>query len=452
MVILYAEYRISVGFLVHNFSMIQNNEKAVMFIKKQHCVLVVLGKLFLVFFYALRVLWDIYRHFEKLEQGAREERLRQWALKMLNVMDIQVQQEGEEMLAKNCLRASNHISWLDIVVLYACKPCRFIAKSEVKKYLVIGRFARNAGTVFLDRSNIKDAIRVSEQISEALKSGDCIAFFPEATTSEGDGLLPLHPSLFESALRAGCYVQTVVLRFHRAQSTRAAKYAAYVYTSLLVTLWKILRYGQLRATVTCMMPFQPLEGDTRHLVCAQVQAQMEAVLNRLNYNPADFAHTGVESIQVHLQFSFIDDALLWLMDAQERVPALMQDTQVFCALMELRQLANLLKGGATSVGFAHYSDVARILETCLSHWIKTKKIITVELSEFVCQTLRELRQWQTQLPQGDITKEQVELLLEKARALMAPYEISTHLIQQSIFVNATESSQNMLMECANSRC
>lgn len=410
-----------------------------MVIKKQHTVAVAFWKLWLVFVCALRVLWDIYWHFEKLDQAGREARLQQWCWKMLGVIGISVQQDGEVMLTQNCLRASNHISWLDIVVLYACAPCQFIAKAEVKKYPIIGRIARNAGTLFLDRSNIKDAIRISEQIAQSLKSSHCIAFFPEATTSEGEGLLPLHPSLFESALRAGSYVQTVVLRFHTQASTRAAKYAAYVYTSLLGTLWKILRYEKLQATVTCLAPFQAQETQTRHQLCAKVQSEMEAVLSRFNYNPADLSEERMACAQMYLQFFYIDDALAWLMKAQDRVTLLTKNAQVLVSLMELRQLVHLLKGGAASVGFVHYSQAARILEECLSRWIKTKEIITDELSDFVAQALQELRQWQTQLPQGDITKEQVEKLLEKAKVLVAPHEIEYHAIQQSIFANVVEA-------------
>ena len=398
-------------------------------IKKQRSVFMASWKLVVVFSYALRVLWDIYWRFEKLDQTEREKRLQRWACRMLGAIGVEVQQTGEKMLAQHCLRASNHISWLDIVVIYACAPCRFIAKAEVKKYPIIGRIARNAGTLFLDRTSIKDAIRVSEQISDALKEGHCIAFFPEATTSEGEGLLPLHASLFESALRAGSYVQTLVLRFHLATSTRAAKYAAYVHSSLLVTLWSILRTGKLFATVVCYEPFQAELNDTRHTICARVQSEMERALNRFNYNPDELSGFEQESAQMQLQFVFIDDALLWLLDADHKIRQLKQKTHDTSALMELRQLIHLLKGGAASVGFIHYSDAAKILEVCISRWIKTREKVTVEINHFIEQALLELRQWQSELPQGDIGKDQVGKLLVDAKALMAPHDIEHQTVR-----------------------
>ncbi|MGL4668794.1 MAG: 1-acyl-sn-glycerol-3-phosphate acyltransferase, partial [Saezia sp.] len=326
-----------------------------------------------------------------------------------------------------------------------------IAKAEVKKYPVIGRIARNAGTLFLDRTNIKDAIRVSEHISQSLEDGHCIAFFPEATTSEGEGLLPLHPSLFEGALRARSHVQTVVLRYHLAASTRAAKYAAYVHTSLLATLWHILRYEKVHAMVTSHQPFQAALPDTRHGICTRVQMEMEGVLSRLNYNPDDLPEQYMEAAQMHLQFSFIDDALPWLMDAQNKATLLSQKVHHSASLMELRQLVHLVKGGAASVGFTQYSDAAKVLELCLSRWIKTKEKMSTELHDFIAQALEELRQWQTQLPQGDIAKEQVEKLLLQAKERIPLYDISEQMVRPTVIYNPVELMQKGSIELVESQ-
>lgn len=217
--------------------------------------------------------------------------LQQWALGLLKKMNINVTQYQQALLGKGCLRAANHVSWLDIVVLYACSPCRFIAKSEVSRYPLVGRIARNAGTLFLKRGSIKDAVRMSEKISVALQAGDCVAFFPEGTTSLGHDLLPMHSSLFEGAVQAHSYVQSVILRFHTKESTQAAEYAAYVKSSLLGTLWHILRAGSLEACVTAMAPFQVSQEMTRQEICAYVEQQMKNRLAELNGNAVNILFT-----------------------------------------------------------------------------------------------------------------------------------------------------------------
>lgn len=254
---------------------------------KKRSILATLWTTIVITGFTMKVLWCIFWTFGKLEIEAHQKKIQRWALDLLKMMNVNIVQHQDALLEKGCLRAANHVSWLDIVVLYACSPCRFIAKSEVSSYPLVGRIARNAGTLFLKRGSIKDAVRMSEKISEALQAGDCVAFFPEGTTSLGHELLPMHSSLFEGAIQAQGYVQSVVLRFHTSASTLAAEHAAYVKTSLLGTLWHILRVGSLEVSVTAMTPFQASKEMTRQQICARVEQQMKVRLLELNRSRED---------------------------------------------------------------------------------------------------------------------------------------------------------------------
>ena len=85
---------------------------------------------------------------------------------------------------------SNHLSYLDIVVLYSQVPCSFVAKSEVARWPAIGRLARMAGHLFVDRQRSASLPETLAGMREKLAIGTGVAVFPEATTSPGGEVLP----------------------------------------------------------------------------------------------------------------------------------------------------------------------------------------------------------------------------------------------------------------------
>ena len=71
-------------------------------------------------------------------------------------------------LAARGLLVCNHLGYLDILVLAACRPALFVAKSEVKQWPVFGWFARLAGTIFVHRGKPLQAAQSADQIALAL--------------------------------------------------------------------------------------------------------------------------------------------------------------------------------------------------------------------------------------------------------------------------------------------
>ena len=52
-------------------------------------------------------------------------------------------------MLEHALIVANHVSWLDIFVINALHPCRFVAKAEIRSWPVLGWLAAAAGTVFM---------------------------------------------------------------------------------------------------------------------------------------------------------------------------------------------------------------------------------------------------------------------------------------------------------------
>ena len=77
--------------------------------------------------------------------------------------------QGEPPSQGPMLMVSNHISWLDIPVLHAARHCRFISKSDVKGWPLIGTLATAAGTLYIERTSRRDARRMVQSMEESLQ-------------------------------------------------------------------------------------------------------------------------------------------------------------------------------------------------------------------------------------------------------------------------------------------
>ncbi|TAL04891.1 MAG: 1-acyl-sn-glycerol-3-phosphate acyltransferase [Verrucomicrobia bacterium] len=95
------------------------------------------------------------------------------------------------------LLVSNHLSYVDILLLGSIVPAVFVSKAEVKNWPVFGWFGRLGGTIFVDRTRRGDVARIAETIAAHLRDGHVVVLFPEGTSSDGSGVLPFRSSLLE---------------------------------------------------------------------------------------------------------------------------------------------------------------------------------------------------------------------------------------------------------------
>lgn len=98
---------------------------------------------------------------------------------------------------KGGLMVSNHMGYVDIIVLCAVTPCVFISKSDVKRWPIFGYFAGLGGTLFVNREKRSDVGRLADEMREILNAGAHLALFPEGTSSGGDSVLPFKSALLE---------------------------------------------------------------------------------------------------------------------------------------------------------------------------------------------------------------------------------------------------------------
>ena len=118
------------------------------------------------------------------------------------VLGLRVIVKGEIARAAPVLVVSNHVSWVDIVVLGGLAPLSFVAKSEVAGWPIIGTLARLQRSIFVDRTRRTMTADIARSIGHRLVAGDTIVLFGEGTTGDGNRVLPFRPALLASVREA----------------------------------------------------------------------------------------------------------------------------------------------------------------------------------------------------------------------------------------------------------
>ena len=201
-----------------------------------------------------------------------------WNTRLLHLLGIRVRASGISNDGAT-LFVANHVSWLDIPVIISVRPMRFVSKSDVRGWPVIGWLVACGGTLFIERTRRSDARRVVHLVAEALLAGDPIAMFPEGTTSDGHGVLPFHANLLQAAVATAVPVQAIALRFADAREPVSAAAAYIGDTTLMQSLWAVASASDLTAHVV-VLPALPPQGFERRALAERLRADISAHLVR----------------------------------------------------------------------------------------------------------------------------------------------------------------------------
>jgi 1-acyl-sn-glycerol-3-phosphate acyltransferase len=126
---------------------------------------------------------------------------RVWSVIMLKAFGVRTVLHGNKPQVG--LMMSNHQSYIDIWLIPKYAITVFVAKAEVKKMPLVGWGASAVNTVYVDRSSKESRQKTKNEIMERIKNGRSVIIFPEGTTGDGNGLLPLKPGMFFNAADEG---------------------------------------------------------------------------------------------------------------------------------------------------------------------------------------------------------------------------------------------------------
>lgn len=227
---------------------------------------------------------------------------RLWNRLAVRFLGIRIHVHGAAAAARPLLLVSNHVSWLDIMVLSAVMPLSFIAKMEVGTWPFIGLLAKLNRTVFVDREKRGRTGHTAGEIAARLAEGTVMVLFAEGTSSNGIHVLPFRTALVGGAVRAAQaaggevtlqplavnYTQLHGLPIGRFHKPRVAWYGD---MDMAPHLWWVLKHGEIDVDVAFGEPLTLREGADRKRAARQAEEAVrrlvgEATAGRLTREAA----------------------------------------------------------------------------------------------------------------------------------------------------------------------
>ena len=170
------------------------------------------------------------------------------------------------------LLASNHCSYIDVLVLLALLPLEaaFVAKKEVLGWPFLGRIARRAGHLTVDRGDTLDSLATVTKVAEGVRAGCSVLVFPEGTFTPAAGLRPFRLGVFKVAADTGTPIVPLAL----AGTRRVLRDGTWLPRPGPITLW-------------AGAPVAPPSGDWRGMVALRdrVAGDIEAHCGESNLHP-----------------------------------------------------------------------------------------------------------------------------------------------------------------------
>lgn len=204
--------------------------------------------------------------------------VKMWAHGTVRIVGIKIEVVGTKAAYNqtNTMVIANHISWLDIPILYTQYSVGFIGRIEMKKWPLLSLLIKSGGTIFINRKQKRDLIKVNSIVSQQLAAGATVGLFPEGQTGNGLSLQPFKSSLLEAPILAKSTIIPLVIKYYTKEGylTTATTYEGDI------TLWQSLRSSLLLNGILVKITLLPLveaaKFDNRESLAASLYQQINS--------------------------------------------------------------------------------------------------------------------------------------------------------------------------------
>ncbi len=180
---------------------------------------------------------------------------------------------------------SNHINFIDIPLIFAVVPGYMMAKSEIRSWPLIGWFARLIGTEFVIRDP-KHTPNQVKSLRKRLENGDRMVLFPEATTTDGQRVIPFRSSLFAALAEVGDkgVVQPVSIFYRPPKGASRNFFGFWGDASLVRQMWATFASKGIKRVDVILHEPLPTGLKRKEFACAAEDAVREGFIElKANY-------------------------------------------------------------------------------------------------------------------------------------------------------------------------
>ncbi|MEZ4706661.1 MAG: 1-acyl-sn-glycerol-3-phosphate acyltransferase [Caldilineaceae bacterium] len=156
---------------------------------------------------------------------------------------------------------SNHVSYLEPIVLFCLMPVRFLAAIEVQRRPIVGQLAEGVGTIFVERAKRESRQDARNAIADALhrEPQPPLALFPEGKLGPGIKLNPFRYGAFEIAAANSIAYLPCAIRY---TNLDVVVWYGGSGESLMAALWRLAVFpGPVHAEIIPLDTVQPTPQD-----------------------------------------------------------------------------------------------------------------------------------------------------------------------------------------------
>ncbi len=150
---------------------------------------------------------EVMRRAAQFEDGPRQlhqraELLQEMCARVMTLFDMEIVVHGT-LPKPPYIMVSNHLGYMDAIIMSAIQPCAPVAKRELGDWPLIGPTLAAMGIMLVHRGNLHQSAVILRRAHRALQAGVAVVNFPEGTTTSGDHVLPFKRGIFGLARIAG---------------------------------------------------------------------------------------------------------------------------------------------------------------------------------------------------------------------------------------------------------
>lgn len=224
------------------------------------------------------------------EQSRRRFYLRQvhkHSRSILDIMGVEIEIIGQEnyRAKQNYFVVSNHMSYLDALIMASIRPMCFVTSMEMREATGLGLLTEVGGCLYVERRSKENIHGEINEIVEALQDGLDVVVFPEATSTNGEKILPFKRALLSAAVGAQKPLLPMVIQYESldgAAFTTQNRDALCWYGSMdfLPHFLNLMKYKSIRIRVSILPEIAVTKDSTRDTL---VEQAFECIVK--NYKP-----------------------------------------------------------------------------------------------------------------------------------------------------------------------
>lgn len=209
---------------------------------------------------------------------------------MLKGLNLDLKVVNLPASSQKFLLVSNHMGFVDILMLASCMPMLFVTSNEMRETPFLGILTEMGGCIYVERRSRTKILDELKSIVTVLQQGFRVTLYPEATSSNGEGVLPFKRTLLMAAAQAGVPIQPVVINFRKINGENfALKWRDHVcwYGDIpfITAMWKTLTLKSVVAEVEFLEQVPVGIGEDRGIVADKLHSMISARFVAVNGLP-----------------------------------------------------------------------------------------------------------------------------------------------------------------------